>query len=550
MLGAGLADQFVLVAGADVVVVDADASGLSVAVNANLDPTRRCGVVHADGVKVPADRVLRGAAALAHDVARVLVSAEAAGGAQECVERATAYAKERQQFGRVIAMFQAVKHHCANMLVASELATAAVWDAARSSKTADEQFSLASAVAAVQSIPAFVRNAQLNIQVHGGIGFTWEHDGHMLLRRAGALAALFDANAAARDVTALRVAGTTRALGLDLPPEAEELRVTTRAVAEEIAALPADDQRTRLIETGYIQPHWPKPWGRAAKALEQLVIDEEFARAGVQRPQFGITGWVILTLIQHSTQDQIERWVRPTLNGELVWCQLFSEPDAGSDAAGVRTRATRTDGGFIVSGQKVWTSGAQNCHRGLATVRTNFDVAKHDGITTVVIDMHAARCRSAAPARGVGRVDVQRGVLQRRLRPGRRCRRSGRRRVGSRALDARQRARQHRRGCRCRVRARRRRHLQGTRSRRRRRRNRGRPARRGGADAARREPPRRRARGGGGRGGTRGQRDQADQRGAHAARCRSRAWSSSAPPSRSSTASASRSHRSTSSVAP
>ncbi len=389
MLGAGLADQFVLVAGADVVVVDADASGLSVAVNANLDPTRRCGVVHADGVKVPADRVLRGAAALAHDVARVLVSAEAAGGAQECVERATAYAKERQQFGRVIAMFQAVKHHCANMLVASELATAAVWDAARSSKTADEQFSLASAVAAVQSIPAFVRNAQLNIQVHGGIGFTWEHDGHMLLRRAGALAALFDANAAARDVAALRVAGTTRALGLDLPPEAEELRVTTRAVAEEIAALPADDQRTRLIETGYIQPHWPQPWGRAAKALEQLVIDEEFARAGVQRPQFGITGWVILTLIQHSTQDQIERWVRPTLNGELVWCQLFSEPDAGSDAAGVRTRATRTDGGFIVSGQKVWTSGAQNCHRGLATVRTNFDVAKHDGITTVVIDMHA-----------------------------------------------------------------------------------------------------------------------------------------------------------------
>ena len=153
--------------------------------------------------------------------------------------------------------------------------------------------------------------------------------------------ALFDANAAARDVTALRVAGTTRALGLDLPPEAEELRVTTRAVAEEIAALPADDQRTRLIETGYIQPHWPQPWGREAKALEQLVIDEEFARAGVQRPQFGITGWVILTLIQHSTQDQIERWVRPTLNGELVWCQLFSEPDAGSDAAGVRTTATR-----------------------------------------------------------------------------------------------------------------------------------------------------------------------------------------------------------------
>ena len=138
-----------------------------------------------------------------------------------------------------------------------------------------------------------------------------------------------------------------------------------------------------------MQPHWPKPWGREAKALEQLVIDEEFARAGVKRPQYGITAWVILTLIQHANPDQIARWVRPTLNQELVWCQLFSEPDAGSDAAGVRTKATRVDGGFLVSGQKVWTSGAQFCHRGLATVRTNPDVAKHDGITTVVIDMHA-----------------------------------------------------------------------------------------------------------------------------------------------------------------
>ena len=103
----------------------------------------------------------------------------------------------------------------------------------------------------------------------------------------------------------------------------------------------------------------------------------------------GITGWVILTLIQHSTADQIERWVQPQLDGDLVWCQLFSEPDAGSDAAGVRTKATRVDGGFVINGQKVSTPGAQSCHRGLATVRTDFDVAKHDGITTVVIDMHA-----------------------------------------------------------------------------------------------------------------------------------------------------------------
>ncbi len=144
-----------------------------------------------------------------------------------------------------------------------------------------------------------------------------------------------------------------------------------------------------MIDTGFVQPHWPKPWGRAARALEQLVIEEEFASAGVRRQDYGITGWIILTLIQHATEDQITRWVRPTLERKFVWCQLFSEPDAGSDAAGIRTRGERVDGGWEVTGQKVWTSGAQFSQRGLATVRTNPDAPKHAGITTMVIDMQA-----------------------------------------------------------------------------------------------------------------------------------------------------------------
>ena len=110
---------------------------------------------------------------------------------------------------------------------------------------------------------------------------------------------------------------------------------------------------------------------------------------GVERPNYGIGTWIILTLINHATEDQVARWIRPSLDGELVWCQLFSEPEAGSDAAGIRTRATRTDGGWLVNGQKVWTSGAQLCNRGFATVRTNPDVPKHAGITMMVIDMHA-----------------------------------------------------------------------------------------------------------------------------------------------------------------
>jgi 3-oxochol-4-en-24-oyl-CoA dehydrogenase len=81
--------------------------------------------------------------------------------------------------------------------------------------------------------------------------------------------------------------------------------------------------------------------------------------------------------------------VLPALRQEVVWCQLFSEPDAGSDAAGIKTKATRVDGGWLVNGQKVWTSGAHYAGMGFATVRTNPDVPKHDGITTMVIDMHA-----------------------------------------------------------------------------------------------------------------------------------------------------------------
>jgi alkylation response protein AidB-like acyl-CoA dehydrogenase len=275
------------------------------------------------------------------------------------------------------------------MLVATEMATAAVWDAARANGTADDQATLTAAVAATMAAPAADLCANLNIQVHGGIGFTWEHDAHIYLRRATTLGALLEPDAAAAEVTALTRAGVARERNIDLPPEAESIRDEVRAFAAETAGLSPDEQRSRLIETGYVMPHWPTPWGRAAGAVEQLVVEQEFAAAGLKRPSYGITGWVILTLIQHGTPEQVERWVAPALRQDVVWCQLFSEPDAGSDAAGVKTKATRVDGGWLLNGQKVWTSGAHIAGKGLATVRTNPDVPKHQGITTVVVDMAA-----------------------------------------------------------------------------------------------------------------------------------------------------------------
>lgn len=389
VLGAGLADLLVIAAGDDLLLLERGRPGVSVDVPDNLDPTRRSGRVSLDNVSVGSGDVVPGARESALARARTLLAAEAVGGASDCVEAAVDYAKVRQQFGRTIATFQAVKHHCANMLVASESATAAVWDASRAAAEDEDQFRLIAAVAAALAFPAYARNAELNIQVHGGIGFTWEHDAHLHLRRALVTAALFGGDAPAADVFERTAAGAVRENSLDLPPEAEELRTRIHADAAEIAALDKQAQRDKLIETGYVMPHWPQPWGRGADAVEQLVIEEEFRTAGIKRPDYGITGWVILTLIQHGTPWQIERFVEKALRKDEVWCQLFSEPDAGSDAASIKTRATRVDGGWKINGQKVWTSGAHYCARGLATVRTDPEAPKHAGITTVIVDMKA-----------------------------------------------------------------------------------------------------------------------------------------------------------------
>jgi alkylation response protein AidB-like acyl-CoA dehydrogenase len=386
VLGGHLADVLVIAAGDDVAIVDCRPGGVTAVVPASLDPARRGARVTLDGA---AAQVVPGGRQVLIDLARLLLAAEAAGVARECTTMAAEYAKVREQFGRPIAMFQAVKHHCANMLVAAELAAAAVWDAARAGSGGGEQLTYTAAIAAVLALDAADLCANLNTQVHGGIGFTWEHDAHLYLRRATAIEAIIDTEAAALQVTDGVRNGVRRERAIDLPPEAEPIREVVREFVGRIADLDDDGRRKAMIEAGYVMPNWPRPWGRDAAALEQLVIEQEFAAAGIKRPSYGITSWVILTLIQYATPDQVSRWVVPALNHEVIWCQLFSEPGAGSDAAGVRTKATRADGGWLINGQKVWTSGAQHSRYGLATVRTDPDVPKHNGITMMVIDLKA-----------------------------------------------------------------------------------------------------------------------------------------------------------------
>lgn len=329
-------------------------------------------------------------------VRRVLTTyaaAEASGVARWCLTTAVDYAKVREQFGRPIGGFQAVKHLCAEMLETAEAVTAAAWDVASAASGDDEaQWDFAADVALVTCFDGAVEVAKACIQVLGGIGFTFEHDAHLYLRRALSLRALVgDADDAALRLTAAAADGVRRQVAVDLEGRDEAVRDDVRATAERIAA--ADDVRRALVETGYLTPHWPAPAGLAADAVTQIVIDQELARAGVTRPDIVIAGWALPTILEHGTDEQRDRFVRPSLLGEVVWCQLFSEPGSGSDLASLRTRATRVDGGWRLDGQKVWTSLADRADWAICLARTDpgtQQTKQHQGIGYFLVDMRSA----------------------------------------------------------------------------------------------------------------------------------------------------------------
>jgi alkylation response protein AidB-like acyl-CoA dehydrogenase len=354
----------------------------------SLDPVRRVARVRLDGVSAP--RVLTGLArpdVLA--IAAVVLGAEACGVAGRAVDTAAAYARTREQFGRPIGQFQGVKHKCARMLVELERARAAVWDAAHAvTHDSGDQVAYAAGIAAVLAPDTAVSAAQDCIQVHGGIGYTHEHDAHLYYRRALTLRALLGRAAEHRaSVAALALSGVTRDRELDLPAEAEPLRREIRAEVAALAALGEAERVEALAAGGWVQPHLPRPWGRAASPLEQVIIHQELRAAGVRPPALMIGAWVVPSLAAYGTPEQQERFLPPTLRGEIIWCQLFSEPGAGSDLAGLRTRAERADGGWRISGQKIWTSLARQAQWGICVARTDPDAPKHRGITYFLVDM-------------------------------------------------------------------------------------------------------------------------------------------------------------------
>lgn len=145
-----------------------------------------------------------------------------------------------------------------------------------------------------------------------------------------------------------------------------------------------------LAEAGLVAPHWPKPYGLDAAPMHQLIIDEELKSAGVARPSNTIgIGWAGPTILHAGTEEQKSRYLPPLLSGEEIWCQLFSEPEAGSDLASLRTTATKDGDTWVINGQKIWNSGAHASKFGILIARTNADVPKHQGISYFICPMDA-----------------------------------------------------------------------------------------------------------------------------------------------------------------
>ncbi|MGW6285366.1 acyl-CoA dehydrogenase [Streptomyces sp. NPDC055107] len=397
-------------------LVDAGAEGIAVRPHRSVDPTRPTAEVRADAVPVPAHRMLPLDSALVRDLAAVLLAADACGSAARSLDTAVEHAAVREQFGRPIGAFQAVKHLCADMLVRLEQARALTWDAARaadeSARAADESaraaeesaraaeesggagpgaLGLTAALAAATAPEAAYTCAKDAIQILGGIGFTWEHDAHLQLRRAVLARQLLGA-ADAHRLRAVRLAeaGARRELALELPAEAAGHRADARPHLAAARGLAPAEARRALAATGYAAPHLPAPYGLDAGPVRQLAIQQESREQGIRLSDLSIATWVVPSLIAYGTEEQRERYLPATLRGDLQWCQLFSEPEAGSDLAALRTRAVRTDEGWRITGQKVWTSAARTADHGILLARTDPDAPKHRGLTYFLVDMRNA----------------------------------------------------------------------------------------------------------------------------------------------------------------
>lgn len=366
-------------------------------------PLSRVLVRDAPAVELAADGSRPGADLAS--LSSLLISAEQLGVAARCLDDVVAYLKVRHQFGRPIGSFQALRHRVADLLLDVESLRSLVYSAANTNSASaqwpvevDCARKLASAVA--------VGAASAAVQLHGGLGFTWEARIHHFLRRAKLNQLIFTGGTeTARLLQHLQhlpdAAGPA-------PADHAELRQQVRQALRDLLPLGWSGfgslgegeraefvrrWRTFLSRHGWLAPGWPAEHGGGGLCeAQQVVLQEEFARAGLPpvADVADVMGIHLLgnTLIEFGADDQRQRFLPRILSGADRWCQGFSEPDAGSDLAGVKTRAELRDGRWVINGQKIWTSGARQADWMFLLARTEPDRPKHRGLSFLLVPMH------------------------------------------------------------------------------------------------------------------------------------------------------------------
>jgi len=377
--------------------------GVTVEPQQGTDLCTDVGVLHLADHIVPDSAEISGISTeRARCIVVALAACAAAGAVRRCADAAIEYIRTREQFGRPVGSFQALQHKAAMLLVNSELAASSAWDAVRAESESIEQHRLAAASAAVMAVaaaPDLVLDALL---MFGAIGYTWEHDTHLYWRRATSLAASCGPTTRWTREAGELACHLKRSTTIDLGDVEAEFRAQVAATLDEALSLSNDHysgdvrtpglaigkQRDLLARAGLVAPNLPSPWGVGASAVQQVIIADEFdKRPELIRPSLGIAEWILPTILNSGSDLQRERFARPILRGVAPWCQLFSEPGAGSDLASLSTRAAKVDGGWLVNGHKIWTSLADKAQFGALLARTDPDAKKHRGIGYFLIDM-------------------------------------------------------------------------------------------------------------------------------------------------------------------
>jgi alkylation response protein AidB-like acyl-CoA dehydrogenase len=385
-------------------------SAVTVTRELSTDASLHLSTVRFDAVRVPADHAaVDGGDAIvrARSEALVGLAATMVGASQHALDLVLDHIRQRHQFGVPIGSFQAVKHMAVDLYTAIQRARATVHFAALAIAHGDERATMAASMAKAAAGDAQRVATQHGIQLFGGLGYTWENDLQLYLRRAKTGDMLLGNGhhhrVALSGIVLDRVAA-------DVPRSQMVFDDTTEAFRREFDAWldehlpPVESTTERPRSTGHI-PDWARAWqremfdagwlvpgnppefgGRNATLLEQFVHQEELARRRIYQ-SFNPQGLsiVVPSILSFGTEEQKQRWARPILRAEITAALGMSEPDAGSDLAGLRTRAVLDGDRFIVNGQKVWTSGAHDADVILAFVRTDPDAPKHKGISCLLI---------------------------------------------------------------------------------------------------------------------------------------------------------------------